>query len=58
MQTGQEEMDQQIRAATKYRMEIIEAGDYLTTLQKSERLAAADVALRLLRFAGSCAPKP
>jgi len=53
MLTGQEMVDERLRAATKFRQEILEGGDYMTPLQKSEKLALAEESLGLLRFTGN-----
>ena len=49
----QYKVEERLRAVTRFRHEILEAGDYLTPQQKSEKLALADESLQLLRFTGN-----
>src|SRR5262249_13480181 len=39
MLTGQETVEEKLRTALHFRQEILEGGDYITPLQKSEKLA-------------------
>ena len=53
MMTGQERLVDRIKAATRVRQDIIEAGDEVPFLFKGEKLAEADAALNPVRFAGN-----
>jgi hypothetical protein len=55
MMAGQELLVQRIDAATRARQEIIDAGDDMPFLLKQQKLAVADEALNLVRFAGNLA---
>ena len=50
---GQEIIEERIKAATRVRKEIIEAGDEVPFLLKEQKLALADEGLKLVRFAGN-----
>jgi len=50
---GQEVIEERIKAATRVRKEIIEAGDEVPFLLKQQKLALADESLNLVRFAGN-----
>jgi hypothetical protein len=50
---GQEIIEERIKAATKVRQEILEAGDEVPFLLKQQKLALADESLELVRFAGN-----
>jgi hypothetical protein len=49
---GQDFLAKRIRAATSYRREILEAGDYVLPALKAQKLKLADEALDEVRFAG------
>ena len=53
MMTGQERLVERIEVATRARREIIEAGDEVPFLLKQQKLAVAEEALNLVRFAGN-----
>jgi hypothetical protein len=53
--TGLEKIDEWLQTALRYRKEILEGGDYLTPLQKSEKLALAEDSLAPIRFTGNLA---
>ncbi len=44
---------ERVQAATRYRQEILEGGDFVSPLLKSEKLALADESLGLVRFTGN-----
>jgi hypothetical protein len=50
---GQKIIEERIKAATRVRQEIIEAGDEVPFLLKQQKLAVADDSLKLVRFAGN-----
>jgi hypothetical protein len=50
---GQEVIEDRIKAATRVRQEIIEAGDEAPFLLKAQKLALAEEGLNLVRFAGN-----
>jgi hypothetical protein len=50
---GQQIIEERIQTATRARQEIIEAGDEVAFLLKAQKLAVADEALNLVRFAGN-----
>jgi hypothetical protein len=50
---GQEVIEERIKAATKLRKEILEAGDEVPFLLKQQKLALADESLGLVRFVGN-----
>jgi Eco57I restriction-modification methylase/restriction-modification enzyme MmeI-like protein len=49
---GQDVLEQRIRSASKYRKQILDAGDLISPLLKHEKLGLADEALNLVREAG------
>ncbi|HVZ65032.1 MAG TPA: DNA methyltransferase [Opitutaceae bacterium] len=49
---GQDFLERRIKAATSYRREILEAGDYILPALKSAKLRLADEALDEVRFGG------
>lgn len=50
---GQDIIEERIKTATRARQEIIEAGDEVPFLLKSQKLAVAEEALNTVRFAGN-----
>jgi hypothetical protein len=44
---------ERVQAATRYRQEILEGGDFLSPLLKEQKLALADESLKLVRFTGN-----
>ena len=44
---------ERVQAATRYRQEILEGGDFLSPLLKEQKLALADESLGLVRFTGN-----
>ncbi len=50
---GQDKIEERIKAATRARQEIIEAGDEVPFLLKAQKLAVAEEALNSVRFAGN-----
>jgi hypothetical protein len=50
---GQNVLEQRIRSASKYRKQILDAGDMISPLLKHEKLGLADEALNLVREAGN-----
>jgi hypothetical protein len=50
---GQEEIAERIGAATDARQRILDAGDFMSPLEKAQNLALADDALNPVRFAGN-----
>src|SRR5262249_52947413 len=55
MLTGQERIEECLRAATRARQEILEAGDEVPFDLKQQKLAVADESLNLIRFTGNLA---
>jgi len=53
MLAGQEKLVERIEAATRYRQEIIEAGESVPHALKKQKLDLADESLNLVRFAGN-----
>jgi hypothetical protein len=52
---GQDKIERRIQAATRIRQEILDGGDFVTPLKKTEKLAEAEVILSLVRLAGNIA---
>jgi hypothetical protein len=55
MLTGQERLVERIEVATRYRQELLQAGDEVPFHLKQQKLALADESLGLVRFAGNVA---
>ncbi len=52
---GQEVIEKRIQTATSARQEILEGGEFMSPLLKTQKLAVADESLGLVRFAGNLA---
>src|SRR5262245_34561895 len=50
---GQEVIEQRIQTATRCRQVILDASDFVTRLEKAGKLAEAESAISLVRFAGN-----